>query len=301
VSYERIAPGILVLPAYFNPQQLESPDRDGNRVILATFADQYGSPFAVVGRSDSADARFFDASGVPIVSTTVTVNGVLLSNLQEIAGGAGVLNGSGKVFFDVDAGDGNYFGLFSQSLGTFASGQRLPEALAIPVGNTGGPSPTPTLTGSPPTPSVPTPPEPTPTPPENPSGCPGSFTATLAFDIPNAAGVTIRIDYPRTIDIPGFLQDPPVIAATDNLTGVDGLFSPFDQDQDPDDFQNQNWAPFMTIGLVSTAEPIAAGPFARVRFLCENPPAPTDFTCTVTEVSDTAGVVVPGQCSLTLP
>src|SRR5262245_26072532 len=163
VSYERVAPGILVLPVYFNPQTLEPPERDGNRVILTTFDDQYGTPFNVVGRSDSATAHFFDGSGVPIATTPVTVDGVLLSNLQALAGGADVLTGSGKVFFDVDPGNGNYFGLFSQSLGTFASGQRLPEAFAIPVGVPGGGTPTPNGT---PTPvgATPTPVGATPTP-----------------------------------------------------------------------------------------------------------------------------------------
>ena len=31
---------------------------------------------------------------------------------------------SGKIFFDVDAGRNNVFGLFSQSLGPFGAGQR---------------------------------------------------------------------------------------------------------------------------------------------------------------------------------
>lgn len=54
------------------------------------------------------------------------MTGVLLTNLQELAGGA-TLSGSGKLFLDADASaQGNLFGIFSQSLATFASGQRLP-------------------------------------------------------------------------------------------------------------------------------------------------------------------------------
>jgi len=176
VSYERVAPGILVLPVYFNPQTLESPDRDGNRVILTTFDDQYGTPFNVVGRSDTASAYFFDGSGVPIVTTPVTVDGVLLSNLQAIAGGPDVLTGSGKVFFDVDPGNGNYFV----------------------------------------------------------------------------------------------------------------------------DFTDPNWAPFVTIALVSVSQRVPAGPFAQIAFLCDAPPALDEFACTVIEVSDLSGTVLPGQCSLSL-
>jgi hypothetical protein len=292
VSYERIAPETLVIPVYFNPQTLEPPDRDGNRVILATFDDQYGTPFAVVGRSDAASARFFDAAGVPIADMPVSVNGVLLSNLQEIAGGPNVLSGSGKVFFDVDPGSGSYFGLFSQSLGTFASGQRMPEAAAIPVGNPGGPTPMPTSTQT----VVP----PTPTPPPNPSGCPAVLTATVTHDSATAAGISIRIDYPRTVEIPGFLNEPDVLDATQNLTGIDGLFSARDDDADPNDPQNMNWAPFVTIGLVSITEPIPSGAFARLNLACETPPFLGDFSCTVTDASDQAFMPISAQCSLVL-
>jgi hypothetical protein len=294
VSYERIAPEILVLPVYFNPQTLEPPERDGNRVVLATFEDQYGTPFEVSGRSDSASARFFDASGVPIATTTVTVNGVLLSNLQEIAGGANVLNGSGKVFFDVDPGSGNYFGLFSQSLGTFASGQRLPEALSIPVGNPGGsPTPNPSTT-----PVVP--PTPTPAATSNPSGCPARLAATVTFDSTTAAGITIRINYPRTLDIPGALNDPQVLSSIQNLTGVDGLLSGSDQDEDPNDPTNENWPPFLDVGLVSITEAIPSGSFARITFGCDAAPSVGDFSCTVTDASDAAFMPIAAQCSIAL-
>lgn len=294
VSYERIAPEILVVPVYFNPQTLEPPDRDGNRVVLATFDDEYGTPFAVSGRSDSASARFFDGSGVPIATTAVPVNGVLLSSLQEIAGGANVLNGSGKVFFDVNPGSGNYFGLFSQSLGTFASGQRLPEALSIPVGNPGG-SPTPV-----PTSTTIVPPTPTPAATSNPSGCPARLAATVTFDSTTAAGITIRIDYPRTLEIPGGLNEPQVLASIQNLTGVDGLLSGRDEDLDPNDPTNANWAPYLTVGLVSVAEAIPAGSFARITFGCETAPSPGDFSCTVTDASDAAFMPIAAQCSLAL-
>ncbi|MDG2305963.1 MAG: hypothetical protein P8R42_15205 [Candidatus Binatia bacterium] len=133
VAYERFAPEVLVIPVYFNPQTLEPPELDGNRVLLATFQDDYGVPFGVSGRSDNAMAVFFDASGKRLITQPALVNGVLLSNLQTLADGI-TLDSSGKVFFDVDPGEGNYLGLYSQSLGTFAAGQRLPSVALIPTG-----------------------------------------------------------------------------------------------------------------------------------------------------------------------
>jgi hypothetical protein len=291
VSYERIAPSILVVPVYFNPQTLAPPDNDGNRVVLVTFDDQYGTPFEVVGRSDSPNARFFDGSGFPIADTAVAVDGVLLSNLQAIAGGLDVLTSSGKVFFDVDPGDGSYFGLFSQSLGTFASGQRMPEAFTIPVGNTG---PTPP-TGTPPTP---TPAGGTPTPRPTPTGdvpaevC-ADLTATLAYDSSDVAGAQIAISYPASVSIPGALDQPIVLTRVEDLTGVTGgLLAARDDD-----------VTVLSVGLVSISEPIVAGPFARVTFDCTGSSLPSvgDFSCTVIELSDSQGTVLSGgQCSLSL-
>ena len=133
VSYERFAPDVLVVPVYFDPRSLAPPELDGNRVLLATFEDDYGVPFGVSGRSDDAMAVFFDASGNRLLTRPTLVEGVLLTDLQALAGGV-PLDGSGKVFFDVDAGEGNYLGLYSQSLGTFAAGQRLPAVDLVPAG-----------------------------------------------------------------------------------------------------------------------------------------------------------------------
>lgn len=294
VSYERIAPEILVVPVYFNPQTLAPPDNDGNRVVLVTFDDQYGTPFEIVGRSDTASARFFDGSGFPVATTTTAVDGVLLSNLQTIAGGADVLTGSGKVFFDVDAGDGNYFGLFSQSLGTFASGQRMPEAFAIPIGTTATPpTPTPTGTGTTPTPTA-----------TNGTGgstCNGQaiLTTNVSFEATGISGVDVEIAYPTTVSIPGCCNNPEVLARVENVTGIsDGIFGVADND-DP------NVGPVnLSIGLVSLAAPIPGGPFSRITFECTPGAtiAASDFACGA-EVSDAAGNLFTGQCSvaLTLP
>lgn len=139
VFYERFAPNVLMIPVYFDPATLAPPENDGNRVLLAAFNDSYsGSGYNPTSLSNTASAVYFDSQGVRIVDTTVDLNGVLLSDLQSIAG-TSIGGSSGKVFFDVDAGNGNVFGLFSQSIGTFAAAQRLPAVSSIPAGKSLGP------------------------------------------------------------------------------------------------------------------------------------------------------------------
>jgi hypothetical protein len=131
VSYQRLTPATVVIPGYFNPTQLADPANDGNRVILAAFSDHYGSPFQIGASSASLQAAFYDNVGAPVASTSVNVNGVRLASLQELAAPV-ALNSSGKVVLKANGVEGNLLGLFSQSLGTFASGQRMPAiALAL--------------------------------------------------------------------------------------------------------------------------------------------------------------------------
>lgn len=137
VRYESFDPGILTVPVYFNPQTLAPADIDGNRVFLASFNDVYGDSFSVSAASQDLTATYFDGGGVQVAETGVAVNGVLLSDLEAIAGAT--LDSSGKVFFSGASESANLFGLFSQSLGTFASGQLMPAANAVPEGVPSGP------------------------------------------------------------------------------------------------------------------------------------------------------------------
>ncbi|MBM4245218.1 MAG: hypothetical protein FJ148_15620 [Deltaproteobacteria bacterium] len=139
VRYERFTPGVLAIPAYFNPDTLSSPQNDGNRVLLAAFTDQYGVPFDVDPLTTGYTATFFNAGGLKITEQAGQLTGVLPSDLQALAGSANIGGSSGKVFFSVDAGNGNVFGLFAQSVGTFAAGQSMPAVAAVPAGFNGGP------------------------------------------------------------------------------------------------------------------------------------------------------------------
>lgn len=136
VRYQRFDPGVLTVPVYYNPTDLGPPEDDGNRIFLVAFVDSYDGEFGVSQLRTDAAASFFDANGVLIAENTTEVSGVLFSDLEAMAGGFDIGGSSGKVFFEVDAGAGNVFGLFSQSLSTFAAGQRLPAVAAVPEGAT---------------------------------------------------------------------------------------------------------------------------------------------------------------------
>ena len=131
-SYERFVPGVLMIPVYFDPTQLSPPENDGNRVLLAAFEDDYDGGFSLAPLQTEAQVSFFDGEGRRIVVSSVALEGVELTNLQAL--GTSSLEGSGKVFFEVDAKGGNVFGLFSQSIETFAAGQRMPAVAQVPVG-----------------------------------------------------------------------------------------------------------------------------------------------------------------------
>lgn len=282
VRYQRFAPEVLMVPVHFNPQTLAPAAQDGNRVVLAAFADQYGASFELAPASDDAPVVFFDSNGFEVAGGSAAIDGVLLTDLQALAG-ASVLSRSGKVFIDVTPGNGNVFGVFSQSLGTFASGQRLPAVSLVPVGLGPPPSSTPT-------------PSPTPAPTGGGSSatCAGTvtLTAAIAYDtvsVPNLSGATVDIMYPNTVSVPGFGSDPTVIERVTNLSGVSGgLFQVGDDDT------------AINVGLVSLGQTIPAGPLARIRFDCTAGTISTaSFPC-VAVGSDNNGLDVGVACSLSI-
>jgi len=137
IKYQTFQSQALIVPAYFNPQTLAPPQNDGNRIILAAFADNYGEPFNLSALPEGADglqASFFDNTGQLVAQAPLPVTGVFLGDLQGIAGQA-TLSSSGKVFFAEGplASNESLIGIFSQSAGTFASGQRMPGVDAVPT------------------------------------------------------------------------------------------------------------------------------------------------------------------------
>lgn len=286
VKYQRFTPAVLMVPAYFNPQDLAPAAQDGNRVVIAAFNDVYGAAFGVTALGDDAAALFCDADGFEAAVGSAAVNGVLLSNLQEIAGSA-VLSSSGKLFLDVDAGSGNVLGIFAQSLGTFAAGQRMPSVASIPdCPQRTSPTPTPTRT---------------PGPTGNGSTCPASGKATATINVAfdngggafNAAGVTTTLSYPGAVSIPGVGSDATVIERVTNLTGVsNGIFSAGDNDTNADNVDDQ-----LSVGLITTSNAVAPGAFARVQFDCTAGAALGSVSCAA-DVTDAVGTDLSGSCSV---
>jgi hypothetical protein len=288
VRYQRFAPSVLMAPVYYNPSTLAPPESDGNRVILAAFADSNGAQFDVTPATDEVAALFSHAEGFAAAAGTASVSGVLLSNLQALAGGT-TLASSGKLFLDVNAGSGNVLGIFSQSLGTFAAGQRMPAVSTVPDCpiRTGTPTPTPT---------------PTPRPSGDPTTmCPSSGmvdgTITFAFDNPggaiNISGVTAVLGYDPPLGIPGCCANPEVLERITNLTGVTGgIFTAGDNDTNEDAVDDE-----LAVGLVALGSSIPAGPFARVRFDC-TPGANLTAPLCGPDVTDDLGTQIDATCTV---
>lgn len=136
VAYQSFAADELVIPTYFDPGSLAPASEDGNRVMLAAFQDDYtGGVWNMTPLSVSPSAIFHDSQGNLITNIVTSVDGVLFSDLESIAGST-PLTSSGKVRFLLPQflpPFGNFFGLFSQSLGTYAIGQRMPGFQLAPI------------------------------------------------------------------------------------------------------------------------------------------------------------------------
>lgn len=135
VRYQTFAPGGLALPFYFDP----SGDGLTNRVILATFEDQYGEDgFRIVPASTEYRYEVLDSAATPVhVVDSFTVAGLTFETVQGLGPPAGLVASGKMLFSDLSAGDDpnrNQFGLMTQALGTFSVGQRMPGLETAPRG-----------------------------------------------------------------------------------------------------------------------------------------------------------------------
>lgn len=125
----------LTVPVHFNPQTLSPAELDGNRLFLASFRDAYAAPVGpggaprllLVPEARVVAFTLYDQAGTALLADGATmVSGVELATLQSLAGGL-VLDRPGRVELRLVPFDGlSVLGLFSQAVGTFAVGQRLP-------------------------------------------------------------------------------------------------------------------------------------------------------------------------------
>jgi hypothetical protein len=271
VHYQRIAPAVLAIPLYFSPPTLGPVENDGNRIVIASFADQYSGAFSVTPADANLDAAFFDGGGVRIAERSLTASGVLLTDLQSVAGAERTLTSSGKVFFAIDAPGANVIGVFAQSLGTFASGQRMAAVTAVPTGTTA------------------------------PTGCTQvDATVTLGWNAAAVSGATARVNYnPTLVSLPGSGSTDAIRARVTNLTGAtDGLLEAADQARTGSSSDDQ-----ASVALVSLSQAIPAGPFARIRFDCVAggaAPSMADFSCTAEAAGFDGSPVAPTTCSVAL-
>lgn len=124
----------LTVPVYFNPQTLSPVANDGNRLYMVSFQDQYAAGvgpdgaarFNVTPQNVLVTYCFFDQTGNLFFVDSFALSGVVFNDLQSLAGVVPLIAPGRLEFLITPPGGTNIFGLFSQALGTFAVGQRLP-------------------------------------------------------------------------------------------------------------------------------------------------------------------------------
>jgi hypothetical protein len=100
--------------------------------------------------------------------------------------------------------------------------------------------------------------------------------------------------------MPGSNADPSLRDRVTNLTGLtDGLFEVTDVSSNPAGGPEDR----LSVALVSLAQPIAPGPFARIRFECASDagaPAAADLDCTIQASRFVDGSLIsPASCEVT--
>ena len=153
--------------------------------------------------------------------------------------------------------------------------------------------------------------EPTPTPTTSvspsplatsPAGC-DKVTAivSLAYDpneIPQLAGITIDVNYPASVSLPGSGSDSSVVDRVTDLSGAFGFFQVDDRDSGSDGVDDQLRTAY------ATTDTIAPGEFEQIEFDCQpgtGAPTAADFSCVVAAASDGLGFPAEGvACSVQL-
>lgn len=129
VRFQHIAPDALTIPFYFNPNSAGFT----NRALLGAFEDRYApGNFSIAAASVDLEAGLVDAAGTQVATSSLTVTGVQLTDVQTLAD-ATQLTSSGKALLKTSSSlpqNVNLLGLISQSLGTFGVGQGLPGYFA---------------------------------------------------------------------------------------------------------------------------------------------------------------------------
>ncbi|MBM4244988.1 MAG: hypothetical protein FJ148_14425 [Deltaproteobacteria bacterium] len=113
------------LAVYYDPLLLEPADRGGNQLVMVSFDDAGTEPVAAETRWRVVATR---NDGSVVSDGVVGQSGVVLRDLVDLAG-PGVEGATGRLVLEPQAGAArNRLAFFVQSLGTFATGYRLPGA-----------------------------------------------------------------------------------------------------------------------------------------------------------------------------
>lgn len=131
VLYQRLAADYLTVPFFFDPTSPGLTDR----VLVAAFRDEYDATgHRIVSEDTRLFAEFSTASEGSVDRFTVSVDGVASQSLGPILREEATSSGSGRLTLASASPAGNRMALFSQSLGTFAVGQRLPGSRTVADG-----------------------------------------------------------------------------------------------------------------------------------------------------------------------
>lgn len=125
VVLEPLGPDALDLATYYDPATLEPAGRGGNQLIFVSFADVAGGA-EIAAQSSTWTVSASRNDGTRLPDTSWTAQGVDVADLVRVAG-AGVEGAAGHLEFVAAAGSAvNRMVFFLESLGTFATGYRLP-------------------------------------------------------------------------------------------------------------------------------------------------------------------------------
>jgi hypothetical protein len=133
-----------------------------------------------------------------------------------------------------------------------------------------------------------------------PTGCTSAnVTVSLDFTTQPLAGVTVDLDYPAAVSIPGTGNEQSVVERVMDITGAGGFFDVADTDSDASGSDDRLRSSVVVVG----AE-LMPGGFEVVMFDCvsgEETPVAGDFACAIVSASDGFGNPLDGiGCSLAL-
>ena len=126
IVLEQFSPTAVDLAVYYDPATLEPPASGGNQVISASFADVVSGNYSAVARSATWSLAAYRNDGQAIPASSRSLSGVQVLDLESLVG-ADVDGSAGRLGFSLeDASAPNRVIFFQESLGTFATGYRLP-------------------------------------------------------------------------------------------------------------------------------------------------------------------------------